>query len=169
MGITENKRPMQKQWFALYTTSRAEKKVATRLSGAGVEYFLPTLKVQRKWSDRVKVVEVPLFNSYIFVNVKASELFDLNKIEGVVKTVYYNGAPAAVRENEISLIRQYIAKAGDCEMITGDWVEVVCGPLAAGTNLIAGKITRVKKDYLYLYIERLGAGVCVKKCEVRKL
>lgn len=157
-----------KQWFALYTTARAEKRVAGRISATGIECFLPLLQVQRKWSDRVKTIEVPLFNSYLFVKVRASELYDLNKTDGVVKTVYCNGVPAVVREAEIEVIRKYIARAGYCEPVSGDQVEIVCGALAGG-NPVAGKIIRVKKHYLYLYIEQLGVRVCVKKCEVRKI
>ncbi len=158
-----------KQWFALYTTSRAEKKVAVRLASIGVEYFLPLLRVRRKWSDRVKIVEIPLFSSYIFVKVKNSELPLMNKIDGVVKSIYYNGNPAVMKDKEIEVICEYIQKAGDCELIAGDTVEIVCGSLVASDKLVTGKIIRVKKNYLYLYIEQLRAGVCVKKCEVKKI
>lgn len=59
---------MKKQWFVFYTKSRQEKKVRDLLLKSGYEVFLPMHKVMRQWSDRKKKVEVPLFNSYIFVN-----------------------------------------------------------------------------------------------------
>lgn len=159
----------QLNWFVLYTAPRSEKKVADRLASMEVEFFLPTLYVQRKWSDRVKVVEAPLFNSYIFVKVPAHILFNLIKVYGVVKIVYYNGAPAVVRENEIDIIRKYIVEAGECEIVTGDMVEVVCGSFAGENKPVTGTIIKAKKNYLYLYVEQLGAYVCVKKCEVKKI
>lgn len=169
MGVIECPNPSVAQWFAVYTASRAEKKVGERLALAGVEYYLPVLHVQRKWSDRMKRVEVPLFNSYVFVKVRSCQLPALNKIEGVVKVLYFNGLPAVVRNCEIELIKEYIQKAGDCELITGDMVEVVCGSFVADDRLVRGEIVRIKKNYLYLYIEQLGARVCVKTCKVRKV
>ncbi|MEG2471318.1 MAG: UpxY family transcription antiterminator [Bacteroidales bacterium] len=159
----------QYNWFALYTTPRSEKKVAERLQTMEVECFLPMLHVQRKWSDRIKIVEVPLFNSYIFVKVKNHQLFELNKVYGVVKVVYYNGAPAIVRENEIEIIRKYIEAAGKCELVTGDEVEIISSSLSSENRLITGKIIRAKKNLLYLYVAQLNASVCVKKCEVKKV
>ncbi|MEG0518335.1 MAG: UpxY family transcription antiterminator [Bacteroidales bacterium] len=170
MILTEKKNVTnQCSWFVLYTAPRSEKKVADRLSSMGLDFFLPMLQVQRKWSDRVKVVEVPLFNSYIFVKVPGHILFDLLKIYGVVKVVYYNGAPAVVRESEIDIIRKYIAQAGECEIMTGDTVEIVCGSLAGENKYVKGTIIKAKKNYLYLYVEQLGAYVCVKKQEVKKV
>ena len=58
MTETENDILPARGWFALYTAPRSEKKVEARLGEAGVEHFLPMLKVMRRWSDRVKVVEV---------------------------------------------------------------------------------------------------------------
>lgn len=159
----------QYNWFVLYTAPRSEKKVADRLASMGIDFFLPMLHVQRKWSDRVKVVETPLFNSYIFVKVPNHILFNLIKVYGIVKIVYYNGVPAIVREFEIDIIRKYIAQAGECEIVKGDIVEIVCGSLAGENKLVTGTIIKAKKNYLYLYVEQLGAYVCVKKCEVKKI
>lgn len=168
MLIKNNGHSADLNWFALYTAPRAEKKVAERLISIGIDFFLPILHVQRKWSDRVKVIEVPMFNSYIFVRVNKHELLELNKVYGVVKAVYYNGAPAIIKGEEIEIIREYIARAGECELLTGDNVDVVCGSLAGEQRYITGKIIKIKKDYFYLYVEQLGARVCVRKCEVKK-
>ena len=45
-------------WYVLYTTSRAEKKVAQRLEEKGLEVFLPMIEELRQWSDRKKKVEI---------------------------------------------------------------------------------------------------------------
>src|ERR1051325_6628347 len=57
------------QWFAVQTRSRHEKKVADELIGRCVEVFVPLIKRTRKWSDRTREVEFPLFSGYAFVNI----------------------------------------------------------------------------------------------------
>jgi transcription antitermination factor NusG len=61
-----------KNWYALYTKPRWEKKIHKLLQQKGIESYCPLNKVRRKWSDRIKVVEEPLFKSYIFVRVEES-------------------------------------------------------------------------------------------------
>ena len=77
----------------------------------GIEVFLPMHMTPRRWSDRIKMVEVPLFNSYIFVRTIDEVLRSLVKIKGVARIVYYNGAPAVVRNNEIENIKIFLAKS----------------------------------------------------------
>ena len=59
-------------WYVLYTKHRNEKKVAQRLSEAGYTVYCPLQKVRRQWSDRTKVVEEPLFKSYLFIQIEES-------------------------------------------------------------------------------------------------
>ena len=59
-----------KKWIAVYTKPRHEKTVENELLKKGFEVYLPILKERRKWSDRKKWVEFPLFRSYIFVRTE---------------------------------------------------------------------------------------------------
>ena len=59
--LKELKKP-QKAWYAVYTNSRAEKRVSDRLAEMGIETFLPLQKTLRQWSDRKKLVEKPLIS-----------------------------------------------------------------------------------------------------------
>jgi transcription antitermination factor NusG len=61
--------PTTKKWFAIYTRPRWEKKVHKLLEEKGIECYCPLNKVHRKWSDRIKIVEEPLFKSYVFVKL----------------------------------------------------------------------------------------------------
>ena len=153
-----------KKWYALYTAPRSEKRVKERLDGAGAECWLPLHRSAHIWSDRVKMVEVPLFSSYIFVHCEESELRPLLTINGVSRIVYYDGAPAVVRDKEIEAIRKFLEKASDHTLCPGDEVEVVCGTL----KNVSGKIQRIKRSYLALFLEQLGATVCVKLNTVLK-
>jgi transcription antitermination factor NusG len=97
-----------KNWFALYTKPRWEKKVNTKLLNKGVESWCPVQRVQRQWSDRKKIIEDPLFKSYVFVHITDSEKSKVLNTEGVIQFVYYLKKPAVIRDEEIELIRAYL-------------------------------------------------------------
>ncbi|MBK6836162.1 MAG: UpxY family transcription antiterminator [Bacteroidetes bacterium] len=66
--IAQNKNEI-KNWFALYVSSRAEKKVMESLLTKGIQAYAPLVKTVRNWSDRKKTVELPLLNGYVFVYI----------------------------------------------------------------------------------------------------
>lgn len=70
-------------WYVLYTAPRAEKQVRDRIDALGIECWLPLHRTPRVWSDRVKIVELPLFNSYLFVRCTDPELRNLIRVYGV--------------------------------------------------------------------------------------
>jgi transcription antitermination factor NusG len=96
------------KWFAIYTKPRWEKKVNQLLTDKGVECYCPLNKVKRKWSDRTKTLEEPLFKSYLFVKVAEEERTKVRLTNGVVNFVYWNGKPAIVREKEIQTIKLFL-------------------------------------------------------------
>ena len=55
-------------WYVLYTKPKWEKKVAEQLQAMGIDCYCPLVMKERQWSDRKKKVEMPLFNSYVFVH-----------------------------------------------------------------------------------------------------
>ena len=89
------------KWYAIYTRPRWEKKVNSLLLEKGIESYCPLNKVRRKWSDRIKVVEEPLFKSYVFVKIGDEHRTEVRMTTGVVNFVYWNGKPAVIREKEI--------------------------------------------------------------------
>jgi transcription antitermination factor NusG len=95
-------------WFVIYTKSRNEKRVAEILRQRGVDVFCPLLKVERKWSDRIKIVEEPLFRSYCFVNLEEKERNQLYGVPGFVRYLFWLKQPAIVRQEEIDLIRKML-------------------------------------------------------------
>ncbi|MDR1380072.1 MAG: UpxY family transcription antiterminator [Tannerella sp.] len=153
------------KWYALYTSPRAEKRVKEKIDQSGIECYLPLHRSPRVWSDRIKIVDVPLFNSYIFVKCREREIFYLNKINGVVKTIFYNGKPAVIRQSEIDAIKMFIEEAAGKALCTGDEVEILTGMM----KNISGKIVKIKKKYLVLHIKQLMATVCVNTESVAPL
>ena len=99
---------MSKKWFALYTKPRWEKKVNSLLNDKGVECYCPLNRVKRKWTDRIKTIEEPLFKSYVFVKVDDTERTKVRLTNGVINFVYWNGKPALVKEKEIQTIKRFL-------------------------------------------------------------
>ena len=97
-----------KHWYALYTKPRWEKKVHQRLLERGIETYCPLNKVRKQWSDRVKLVEEPLFKSYVFVRVEANAQTAVRMVNGVLNFVYWQGKPAVVKDREIEDIRRFL-------------------------------------------------------------
>ena len=145
------------KWYALYTKPRFEKRVKERLESNGQECFLPLHRTPRTWSDRIKMVDIPLFNSYIFVKCRDFEILSLLRINGVVRVVFYDGKPAVIRSQEIDAIRTFIKIAEGRVLCTGDEVEILAGSMKNKY----GRIVKIKKKYLILCIEQLAATVCV--------
>lgn len=156
-----------RKWFVFYTKSRQEKKVRDLLHRGGFEVFLPLQKVVRQWSDRKKKVEVPLFNSYIFVKEFEHNLTSILQVPGVAWTIRSNGRPAVLREDELDLIKRFLstglfletATAGREIFKTGDKAMVTHGPLAG----ITGTVLRENDaDKLNVVIEGIDQVIKVK-------
>jgi transcription antitermination factor NusG len=146
-----------KNWYVLYVSPRSEKKVKDRLDAMGVECYLPVHRSPSVWSDRVKIVDKPLFTSYVFVYCQESGLYPLIFVYGVVRVVYYCDKPAIIRQREIDAIHEFLEQATHRSLCVGDEVEILSGSM----KRISGKVQRIKKKYLVLFIEQLGATVAV--------
>jgi transcription antitermination factor NusG len=110
------KEQITKKWLVVYTKPRWEKKVNTSLVNKGIEAYCPLNKVRRKWSDRMKTIEEPLFKSYVFVKVEDAGMTEVRFVDGVLNYVYWNGKPAIVREEEIIEIKKFMSEYEDVEV-----------------------------------------------------
>lgn len=95
------------KWFAVYTTSRHEKRVEQHFGAREIEHYLPLYRVQRRWSDGSKVtLDLPLFPGYIFVRIRHSERVRVLEVPGVLALVGGTArAPAPLPEAEIEALR----------------------------------------------------------------
>jgi transcription antitermination factor NusG len=96
------------KWFAIYTNPRAERQARDRLMEAGVEVFLPLQKTYRIWSDRKKLIEVPLLSSYVFVKIIPKDFPKVYQVPGIVRFVTFEGQPASIPQNQIDNLRLLI-------------------------------------------------------------
>ncbi|WP_046754927.1 UpxY family transcription antiterminator [Kordia jejudonensis] len=93
-------------WYVLYVRSRWENRVHEHLQDIAVESFLPKVKVVKQWSDRKKSLLVPLFASYIFVNIKSSlEFHNVLSVNGAYFYIQFGDTYAKLTEEEIEQIR----------------------------------------------------------------
>lgn len=95
------------EWRVLYVKSRAEKKVAERLSNKGFETFCPLKTEIRQWSDRKKKVEVPYFASYVFVRLGIKEELQVLQTPGAVMWLRWLGKPAVIQKTEMQQVQKF--------------------------------------------------------------
>lgn len=100
----------EKKWYALYTKPRWEKKIDSVLIRKGIESWCPLQKVERQWSDRKKIIEDPLFKSYVFVRIVPDERTKVLMTDGVLNFVHYLGKPAIIKDDEVDTIKKYLAE-----------------------------------------------------------
>ena len=154
-------------WYALYVHSRAEKKVYTQLTELGYEAYLPLITTMKKWSDRMKKVEEPLFKSYVFVFSNEKEHLPIVSVYGVVKFVSFERKSVIVPENQILAIKHFIQdyEMGDegkildnDDLREGQMVRIISGPMKG----LCGKLESVKdKRRLIVYIDVVGQFIPV--------
>ena len=151
------------KWIAVYTKPRHEKRVEKELFKKGFEVYLPILKERRKWSDRKKWVEFPLFRSYIFVRTEIKNALFILQTIGVVKIVKFGNEVAVVQNESIIAIKLmieggYTPQATDYFLV-GDPVVVKDGPLKG----LSGEVTRIDNhDRLLVRIEAIQHSVSIQ-------
>ena len=147
----------KKNWYALYTKPRWEKKVYELMVKQGIEAYCPLNRVRKKWSDRMKWVEEPLFKSYVFVRIPESEQTTVRMVSGVVNFIYWLGKPAVVRDRDIQTIRKFL----------NDHTEVWAEPVALQKDARItirqgafmdreGKVVKVFNNKVQVVIESIG-------------
>ena len=104
-----SKNMSQLPWFALQVRSRREAMVTNHLEGQGFDCFLPLYKSTRRWSDRLKEVEQPLFPGYLFCRLNLSNRGPVLMTPGVQQIVGFGRTPVPVEERELESIRQVLS------------------------------------------------------------
>ncbi len=143
--------------MAIYTRPRWEKKVNSILQEKGFESYCPLNKVRRKWSDRIKVVEEPLFKSYVFVKISDKERSAVRLINGTLNFVYWDGKPAVIKDREIVTIKRFLdeyenVEARPMEIKLHQRVRITNGTLMDQE----GKVIDIRHKKVKLAIDSLG-------------
>ncbi len=139
-------------WYALTVKHQHEVAARSALEFKGFEALAPTYRARRRWSDRAKEIELPLFAGYVFCRFAFSERVKVIDVPGVARVVEFGGAPAEISEAEIGAIRAAMdskmpVRPWPC-LNLGDRVRVEHGPLRG----IEGTLMREERDHLQLVI-----------------
>lgn len=151
------------QWYVMYTSSRAEKKVADRLQKEEVEVFLPLVEELRQWTDRKKKVQKALFNGYVFVKTHRNNLWNCLQVPGAVKFVNFSGIPATIREEDVEIIQRVVAtgvaiETDGSKIAPGEKVKVIGGSLQ---DMVGECIEKGNKDYFLIRIPGIYQNMLV--------
>ena len=104
------------RWYALYTRPGWERKVADLLTAKSIENYCPVTKVYRQWSDRKKMIKIPLFTGYVFVNIDEKQHLSVRSTSGVINFVYWLSKPALIRDEEITLIKKFLGEYDNVQL-----------------------------------------------------
>jgi transcription antitermination factor NusG len=154
-------------WYVVYTKPKWEKKVAERLNEIGVVTYCPLISKTSQWSDRKKTIHVPLFNSYIFVQIEDKERNRVFEVVGAVRYLFWLGKPAVVKNSEIVIIQEWLSAPADFEISLDQWkkgdkIILESGPFISQSAIIK----EVKQNHYTLILESLGCILRVDKKEV---
>lgn len=151
-------------WYAVYTLSRHEKKVAERLAEKEITCFLPMRELERAWKNGKRaVVRFPLFSGYVFVKIVLSQRQAVFQTPGVVRLVGFNGQPEPIPEEQIYAILTLIESKLSCAPYpypaARELVEVKFGPLRG----VRGKLVRRKgRCKLVLSVDLIRQSVALE-------
>jgi transcription antitermination factor NusG len=147
------------RWYALSTKSNHERAARAALCAHGFDTFLPSLQVRSQWSDRVRMIDRPLFPGYLFARaVCPAPFLDCAGVTGILPSAL---APLAVPDLEIEAVRRMISSpfAVAVEYVTGDKVTIRSGPLAGVSGVVLRRGGRAR---LVVAVEILRRAVAVE-------
>lgn len=149
-------------WFAVRVRSNFERATAQSLDYRGIRCFLPMYKARRQWSDRVKVVDLPLFSGYVFCHLAERRFLPVLETPGVVQVVGIGLTPVPVEEHEMTALHR-IAGCGQETMpwpylAVGQRVRLRAGALKDVEGILANADGR---DRVVVNIELLQRSVAV--------
>ncbi|MCX6205256.1 MAG: UpxY family transcription antiterminator [Bacteroidetes bacterium] len=155
----------EKHWYALYTKPRWEKKIDAALIKKGIESWCPLQKIEKQWTDRKKIIEEPLFKSYIFVQIGLSEKSKVFQTDGILNFVHYLGKPAVIKDAEINLIKQYLLeKDVKISLISKEGFDEST-KIRVNHGVFMGKVGTVLKNMkkkIFVKLESLGQVMVVE-------
>lgn len=150
-------------WKVLYLYPNYEKKVFNVLTGMKIESYLPLYLVKRKWSDRIKLLEKPLFPNYLFVRPTQQLMYEVLSIHGVVRYVSFDGHPAQVPDQEIIQIRSIVAMQQcllrEQQPIVGN--SIITGLVNDLRCLQGGVVKRLNHTFAQIFMESLHPPVMI--------
>ena len=149
-------------WHAYYTRARRERKLHRYLQERGYESYVPVAPRTRQWHDRKKLVEWPLFPSYVFARTGSESVREILATPGICEVVRFGSRAASITDAEIENIRRFAAALATTGCTpppvafeNGQPVRVTAGPFRG----VEGIVLEVRGSRRVLVgLRSLGAG-----------
>ncbi len=160
--MQENK-TYKKQWYALRTKPRAEKKIVEELKNENVKTYLPLKKTLKQWSDRKKWVYEPLISSYVFIYMKPDQEQKIVQFTGAIHFVKFSGILAPIPEEQIEMIKMLIGSKKKITVVKetfkpGEKVQIIAGSLLG----VIGEMVEYRgRNKLLLRLDTINQGLLV--------
>jgi transcription antitermination factor NusG len=147
-------------WQALYTLPRQEFKAEKQLMGAGIDFYLPTIKRVKQWSDRKKKVTEPLLRGYIFIHASEKERLEAVEFNSIIRSVFDQGRPARIHDFEIENLRNFVKDSYEYQVrdgiIKGAKVRICEGPFE---GVIGSIVDGSSQKSIYVSLEFINRTV----------
>ena len=145
--LLQNQQLTGSDWYAIRTKANCETTSSALITAKGFEVYLPVYRARRRWSDRVKEIDVPLFPGYFFCRMAPEVRTPILSVPGVVGIVSAGIYPLPVNEQEVAAVRKLLTSG----VVAGPWpflregqrVEVIRGPFAG----LEGLLVKIKSQY----------------------
>ena len=162
------------RWYAVHTRARSEKAIEHQLRAKGMITLLPLSREVHRWSDRRKVIEVPLFGSYVFTRLEMSPANRLKvvSIQGVLGIVGGRGQGTPIPDPEIDAVRMLVSQ-------DVSWSPHPFPPIGSRVRILGGALEGIegvllshsRAETLVVSVEALqrSLAVCVAGYQVEAL
>lgn len=163
-SVPDGQSVVEPQWYACYTKARHEKRVSAALEQRSLESYLPVLVRLRQWKDRRRLVEFPMFPSYVFVRALPEDLPLVTAVPGVCSIVRRQGEPVVIPARELENVRRFadgLRQAGGepeptAYLAEGQWVEVTAGPFQGVRGVVVEHRNRRR---VVVGLQAIGQGL----------
>lgn len=162
-----------RRWYAIHTHSKFENVVSAGLRGKGYDEFLPLYRSKRRWSDRIKELDLPLFPGYVFCRLDLRDrLLPVLTTPGVVAILGAGKTPLPVSDDEIaavqSIVRSGLPSRPWPNLTFGSRVLIEYGPLA-GIEGIALRVDKIFRLVVSIHILQRSVAVEIDRDWVRPI
>ncbi len=148
----------EQRWFAVYTRFKREKQVELRLLEQGITTYLPLQEFTRRYTRKVRKVQIPLISCYLFVRITKKDYVRVLEDQDVVHFVNFAKNLIAIPEEEINILRRVVGEGIELEteplqFTKGDTVEIVAGQL---TGMKGKLVDRQNDKNLLIELDHIG-------------
>jgi transcription antitermination factor NusG len=163
---------LETRWYAAYTNPRHEKQVAVQMDRKSIECFLPVYRSVRRWKDRRKELELPLFPGYVFVHIALRDRLQVLQSPGVVQFVSFHGKPAPLESAEIETLRNGLSRNALAQphpyLKVGRRVRIHSGPMAGMEGVLVRRKDRFRV-VLSIHLIQRSVAVEVDESEIEPI